>query len=76
MRGLGVRRLGPDAGPSGHPAGALTTVRGLVRVVPAVVLRVTLPPERDALVVLAHKLEGRWGQEGLVGVRGTQEVFF
>lgn len=35
--------------------------------VPTVVLGVTLPPEGNALVVLAHKLEGRWGQEGLVG---------
>lgn len=32
--------------------------------VPAVILRVTLPPEGDALVVLAHKLEGRWGKRG------------
>lgn len=78
----GCRPLGPResgnlyVGPSRHPARALTTVRGLVRVVPAVVLRVTLPPEGDALVVLAHKLEGRWGREGLVGVWGTQEIFF
>lgn len=38
---------------------ALTTVRGLIRVVPTIVLCVTLPPEGDALVILAHKLEGR-----------------
>ena len=76
-RPLGPRESGnPDVGPSRHPAWALTTVRGLVRVVPAVVLRVTLPPEGDALVVLAHKLEGRWGREGLVGVWGIQEIFF
>lgn len=38
---------------------------------------VTLPPEGDALVVLAHKLEGRLGRvEGLWGVWGTQEIFF
>lgn len=55
---------------------ALTTVRGLVGVVPTIVLCVTLPPEGDALVILAHKLEGRWGQEGLVGFWGTQEVLF
>ena len=66
----------PDVRPSHHPARALTTFRGLVRVVPAVVLRVTLPPEGDALVILADKLEGRGGREGLVGVWGTQEVFF
>lgn len=75
-RPLGPRESGgPDVRPR-HPARALTTVRGLVRVIPAVVLRVTLPPEGDALVVLADKLEGRWGREGLVGVWGTQEVFF
>lgn len=76
-RPLGPRASGgPDVRPSRHPARALTTVRGLVRVVPAVVLRVTLPPEGDALVVLADKLEGRRGREGLVGVWGTQEVCF
>lgn len=37
----------------------LRTVRGLIRVVPTIVLCVTLPPEGDALVILAHKLEGR-----------------
>lgn len=35
--------------------------------VPAVILRVTLPPEGDALVVFAHELEGGWGKMGLVG---------
>lgn len=52
---------------------ALTAVWGLVRVVPTVILCVTLPPEGDALVVPAHKLEGRWEQEELVeawGLRG------
>lgn len=44
--------------------------------VPAVILRVTLPPEGDALVVLAHKLEGGWGKMGLVGAWGTQKLFF
>lgn len=35
----------------------LTAVCRLIRVVAAVVLRVTLPPERNALVVLADKLK-------------------
>ena len=61
--------------PLPSPPRALTAVWRLVRVVPTVVLRVTLPPEGDALVVLAHKLEGRWGQEGLVGVWGTRGGF-
>lgn len=37
----------------------LTAVGRLVRAVAAVVLRVAFPPERDALVVLAHKLQRR-----------------
>lgn len=44
--------------------------------VPAVILRVTLPPEGDALVVLAHELEGGWDKMGLVGAWGTQKLFF
>lgn len=35
----------------------LTAVRRLVRTVAAIILRVTFPPERNALVVLAHKLQ-------------------
>lgn len=42
--------------------------------VPAVVLRVALPPEGDALVVLAHKLEGRRAR-GVGGGLGNSEVF-
>lgn len=63
----------PPAPPS--PAGALTAVGRLIRVVPAVILRVALPPEGDALVVLAHKLEGRRAR-GVGGGLGNLEVFF
>lgn len=35
----------------------LTAVCWLVRPVTAIVLRVTFPPERNALVILTHKLK-------------------
>lgn len=35
----------------------LTAVCWLIRPVTAIVLRVTFPPERNALVVFAHKLQ-------------------
>lgn len=47
-----------------HPL-ALTAILRLVRPVPAVVLGVAFPPERDALVVLADKLMER-GAHGVV----------
>lgn len=76
-RPLGPRESGSPGVGASPPRRALTTVRGLVRVVPAVVLRVTLPPEGDALVILAHKLGGQVGGEGVNwGVWGTQEIFF
>lgn len=39
----------------------LTAVCWLIRPVTAIVLRVTFPPERNALVVLAHKLQQEEG---------------
>lgn len=42
---------------SNYPSPTLTAVCWLIRPVAAVVLRVTFPPERNALVVLAHKLQ-------------------
>lgn len=41
--------------------------------VPTVVLGVTLPPEGDALVVLAHKLEGRGARWGWWGAGGRRD---
>lgn len=41
----------------------LTAVCWLIRPVAAIVLRVTFPPERNALVVLAHKLQQEEGNE-------------
>lgn len=40
----------------------LTALLWLIRPVPAIIFCVTFPPERNALVVLAHKLQpnGRW----------------
>lgn len=46
----------------GHRSeGELTAVGGFVGAVAAVVLGVALPPERDALVVFTHELEGERG---------------
>lgn len=42
---------------SNYPSPTLTAVCWLIRPVAAVVLGVTFPPERNALVVLAHKLQ-------------------
>ncbi len=41
----------------------LTAVCWLIRPVTAIILRVTFPPERNALVVLAHKLQQEEGNE-------------
>lgn len=58
------------------PPLALTAILGLIRPVPAVVLGVAFPPERDALVVLADKLMER-GARGVVqdGEGGTPKDF-
>lgn len=42
--------------------------------VPTIVLSVTLPPEGDALVILAYKLEGKWAR-GVGEGMGNLEVF-
>lgn len=39
----------------------LTAVCWLIRPVTTIVLRVTFPPERNALVILAHKLQQQEG---------------
>lgn len=39
------------------PPSALTAVGGLIGAVPAVVLSVALPPERNALIVFTHELK-------------------
>lgn len=43
----------------GQPHLALTAVLRLIRTVPTVILGVAFPPERDALVILADKLQWR-----------------
>ena len=40
--------------------------------IPTVVLRVTLPPEGDALVIFAHKLEDRWARGVGKGMRNSE----
>lgn len=43
----------------------LTAVCRLIRPVAAIVLRVTFPPEGNALVVLAHKLQQEEGNHSI-----------
>lgn len=49
---------------------------GLVGSVAAVVLSVTLPPERDTLVILAHKLAGGAVRHALFPISGQVEVIW
>lgn len=44
----------------------LTAVCWLIRPVATIVLRVTFPPERNALVILAHKLQQQEGNESII----------
>lgn len=62
-----VQLLGRLADLPGFPL-KLTAVCRLIRVVAAVVLRVTLPPERNALVVLADKLKDADGVSAKVTI--------
>lgn len=61
-------------GQSSRAFGALTAVLGLIGTVPAVVLCVAFPPERDAFVVLADKLQQTENKSMRAAPKGTPDA--